>query len=59
MQKEKVLQVVETLPENIDVDELTEKLYLLEKIEAGEREIARGEGIPHDEARRRLERWLR
>ncbi|MFZ1932631.1 MAG: hypothetical protein WCB27_06155 [Thermoguttaceae bacterium] len=59
MLKEKVQQVVSELPEDVDVDALAEKLYLLEKIELGERQLAEGKGIPHDEAKKRLEKWLR
>ncbi len=59
MLKEKVQQVVSELPEDVDVDALAEKPYLLEKIELGERQLAEGKGIPHDEAKKRLEKWLR
>jgi len=59
MRKERIQEVVDELPEEVDIDELMEKLYLLHKIEAGEREIAAGRGVPHEEAKKRLERWLR
>lgn len=59
MQKEKVQQVVCELPEEVDVDTLVEKLYLLEKLDLGEQQIARGEGIPHEEAKKRLKKWLK
>jgi hypothetical protein len=59
MHKEKVQQVVGELPDEFNVDSLVEKLYLLEKIELGEQQLERGEGIPHDEAKKRLEKWLR
>ena len=59
MQKEKVQQVVCELPEEVDVDTLVEKLYLLEKLELGEQQLARGEGVPHEEAKKRLEKWLK
>ena len=59
MQKEKVQQVVGEMPEEVDVDTLIEKLYLLEKINLGEQQLARGEGVPHEEAKRRLEKWLK
>ena len=58
MQKEKVLAVLEELPDEVDVDALTERLYLLQKIDAAEKEIAAGKGIPHEEVRRRLAKWL-
>jgi predicted transcriptional regulator len=59
MTKEKVQQVVVDLPDEVDVDSLVEKLYLLEKIELGERQLARGEGVPHEEVKKRLEKWLK
>ena len=59
MLKEKVQQVVGELPEDVDVDTLVEKLYLLEKIELGERQLAQGEGIPHEDAKKRLAKWLK
>ena len=58
MQREKVLSVIQELPEEVDVDALTERLYLLQKIDDAEMEIAAGKGIPHDEVRRRLAKWL-
>ncbi len=59
MLKEKVQQVVGELPEDVDVDALVEKLYLLEKIELGERQLAEGKGVSHKEAKKRLEKWLK
>ena len=58
MQKEKVIAVLEDLPDEVDVDTLTERLYLLQKIDDAEKEIAAGKGIPHEEVRRRLAKWL-
>ena len=51
--------MVGELPEEVDVDALVEKLYLLEKIELGEQQLVRGEGVPHEEAKKRLEKWLK
>jgi predicted transcriptional regulator len=59
MEKQKVEQLVAAMPDDVDVDTLIERLYLLKKIEEGEKEIAAGAGIPHEEAERRLEKWLK
>ena len=59
MHKATLQQMLVELPEEVNVDSLVEKLYLLEKIEQGERQLARGEGVPHEEAKRRLEKWLK
>ena len=58
MQKDRIQQVVAALPEEVDVDALVEKLYLLNKIEVAEKQLADGEGISHDDAKRRLEPWI-
>ena len=58
MRKEKVQQVVSALPEEVDVDALMEKLYLLRKLEIAEEQLARGQGISHEDAKKRLEKWL-
>lgn len=59
MHKNRIQAVVESLPEEVDIDDFMEKLYLLQKIEIGERQIANGEGIPHEEAKKRLAKWLK
>lgn len=58
MNKDKIQQVIDTMPDDVDVDALVEKLYLLNKLEAAERQLAGGEGISHNDAKKRLEPWL-
>ena len=58
MQKERIQQVVATLPEEVDIDALVEKLYLLNKIEVAEKQLAEGKGISHEDAKKRLNPWL-
>jgi len=53
MQKQTVLDVVESMPENVDVDQLLNKLYVLEKIEAGERALAEKGGVSQAEVEKR------
>ena len=59
MQKEKVQQVLDTFPSDVDVDAFLEKVYLQRKIETGEQQIAAGEVVSHEEAKKRLDKWLR
>jgi len=58
MQKERIQQVVDSMPDEVDVDELVEKLYLLRKIEIAEGQLADGKGVSHEDAKKRLEKWL-
>ena len=54
MRKEKILEVLQTLPDEVDVDSLMEKLYLLRKIEVAERQLADGQGISHENAKKHV-----
>jgi hypothetical protein len=58
MRKETIRHVVEALPDEVDVDALVEKLYLLRKLEAAEEQLADGQGISHEDAKKRLQRRL-
>ena len=49
-----MLEVIRELPEDASVDDAIEKLTFLAKIEEGMAQLDRGEGIPHDEVKRRL-----
>ena len=59
MQKQAIQQVLDELPEEVDVDALLDRIILLEKIEAAEERLKAGEGVSHDDAKRRLESWLK
>ena len=49
-----MIEALRKLPQDATVDDAIERLVFLAKIEAGLGELDRGEGIPHDEVRRRL-----
>ncbi len=59
MEKSRVEQVVATMPDDVDLDSLVDKLYLLRKIEAGEAQIELGQVIPHEEVKRQIAEWLK
>ena len=49
-----MVEALRELPPDATVDDAIERLVFLAKIEAGLAELDRGEGIPHEEAKRRL-----
>jgi hypothetical protein len=51
--------VIDALPEDASIDDLMHALYIRAKIERAERSIEEGRGIPHTEAKRRLQKWLK
>jgi predicted transcriptional regulator len=49
-----MIEAIRALPPDASVDDAIERLVFLAKIEEGLAELDRGEGIPHDEVKRRL-----
>jgi len=58
MNKSRLEQVVATLPDDVDLEALIDKLYLLRKFEIAEAQIAVGDVVSHEEVKRRLAQWL-
>ncbi|HKD35148.1 MAG TPA: hypothetical protein VKB78_00065 [Pirellulales bacterium] len=50
--KQRILEFIERLPDDISVEQAIDELYFWEKVEAGLRELDAGEGIPHEEIER-------
>ena len=56
--KDAARRIVDALPDGASMDDVMHALYVVAKCQRGEREIREGKGIPHEEARQRLQRWL-
>jgi predicted transcriptional regulator len=52
--KEKVLSSVAALPEEFSIDDLMEKLILIEKIEIGIKQVNQGMVLTHDEVKEKV-----
>ena len=52
-------QVIDALPDNASIDDIIHALYVRTKFERGEKEIREGKGIPHDQAKQRLQKWVK
>ncbi|MDX1940569.1 MAG: hypothetical protein SFU99_08455 [Saprospiraceae bacterium] len=57
--KEKVLETVQALPAEFSLDELVERLILLEKIQTGLQQVAEGKTKTMQEAKDTLQQWLK
>ncbi len=49
-----ILESLQNLPSDATYDDAIERLVFLAKVDAGLAELDGGEGIPHDEFKRRL-----
>jgi hypothetical protein len=58
-EKDIAKQVIDTLPDTATIDDIMHALYVRTKFARGEMEIREGKGVPHDEAKRRLSKWVR
>ena len=54
--KQKILQVVERLPDTATLEDAIERLCFLAKVEEGIRQSDVGETVPHGEAVRQIRR---
>jgi hypothetical protein len=57
--KHEVIAVMETMPEEFDIDELVYRLRLKQKLEASELTFAEGRVLAHDEVVRRSRGWFK
>lgn len=57
--KDLAKQLIDSLPDEATLDEIIHALYVRAKFELGEQEIRQGKGIPHDQAKAKLQRWVR
>ena len=53
--KEKVIGLIQSLDDNVSLDDVIDRLYLLRKVELAEQQADRGEVIEHDEFMDQLE----
>jgi predicted transcriptional regulator len=56
--KEEVRRMLDELPDDASYEDIQYRIYVREKIERSLAEVDRGEGVSHEEAKKRLARWL-
>ena len=58
LSKEKLIQTIRELPDSFSVDDLFERVILLQKIEIGMEQSKSGQVHTTQEAREKLKKWL-
>lgn len=58
LSKEKILQTVKDLPDGFSIDDLFEKIVLMQKIEIGLEQSKAGLTVTTEEAKKKLSQWL-
>jgi hypothetical protein len=59
IRKDEVLEMLRQMPDEVDVEELIYRLYLLEKLAAAEADIAAGRTLSAEEVKAQTASWRR
>lgn len=57
--KSKVIESINKLPESFSIDEIIDRLFLLEKIENGLKQSEEGKVVKDSELESKLPKWLK
>jgi len=57
MKKQSLVEVVNELPKEFNLDELIEKLVVIEKIETGLNDVNNGRVISHKKVKKEIRKW--
>ena len=56
--KEEVIKMIKQMPEEASVSDIMAELYFRQKVDSGLKELDDGKGIPHQQAKKRMKKWL-
>ena len=56
--KEIVEEILEQLPDDTTLEEVQYRLFVRQKIEQGLADVDAGKVVSHEEAKRRMQKWL-
>ena len=56
--KEAVIEIIQQMSDNATVSDIIAELYVRQKIDEGLKQLDANEGVPHEEVKRSLSKWL-
>ena len=57
--KDMAINVIDSLPSKSTIDDIIHALYVHSKFQHGELEIRQRKGISHEDAKKRLRKWVK
>ena len=57
--KQQILEMINNLPEEIDVDELMYRLYLWQKLQSAEDDVSKGRLLSHEDLTKESSQWFK
>ena len=55
--KQEAIHTITQLPDDVDMDEIMYRLYVLDKIRKGQDDIAKGRVISAEDLKREIDQW--
>jgi hypothetical protein len=55
--KQQAIKVISALPENVDIEEIMYKLYVIDKVKKGESAVREGKTISSEELKKEIASW--
>ncbi len=55
--KQEALNTIGKLPDDVDMDEIMYRLYVIDKIRKGQQAIEDGHTLSHEEMKKEIEKW--
>ncbi len=55
--KQEALNTIRQLPEDVDMDEIMYRLYVVEKIRKGQQAVEDNQTISHEEMKKEIDKW--
>jgi hypothetical protein len=55
--KQDALEAIQRLPDNVDLEEIMYRLYVLEKVRKGREDVANGRVISAEDLRNEIQSW--
>jgi hypothetical protein len=56
--KEKVIEMIQSLPDHVTLDDILSELYFKIQVDAGLDELNDNKGIPHEDVKKRMSKWI-
>ena len=56
--KEKVIQMIQQLPDEVTVDDIFSELYFKLQVDSGIKELDEGKGILHQKVKGNMSKWI-
>jgi len=59
MKKKVAIDSINEMPQDFELEELIERLVVIDKVEQGKKDVKNGHSFTHEEARDKLTKWLK